>query len=47
MSWELKSSANHKAVDFMNNRQPVTGSLSNVLSRLAVEVRVDGDGETT
>jgi hypothetical protein len=30
---------------FVNNRQP-NGSLSNVLSRLAVGVRVDGDGET-
>jgi hypothetical protein len=30
---------------YINNRQP-NGSLSNVLSRLAVGVRVDGDGET-
>ena len=30
---------------YINNRQP-NGSLSNVLSRLAVEVRVDGDDET-
>ena len=29
----------------INNRQP-NGSLSNVLSRLAVGVRVDGDDET-
>ena len=30
---------------YINNRQP-NGSLSNVLSRLAVGVRVDGDDET-
>ena len=30
---------------FINNRQP-NGSLSNVLSKLAVGVRVVGDGET-
>jgi hypothetical protein len=30
---------------YINNRQP-SGSLSNVLSRLAVGVRVDGDDET-
>ena len=30
---------------FVNNRQP-NGSLSNVLSKLAVGVRVVGDGET-
>jgi hypothetical protein len=30
---------------FINNRQP-NGSPSNVLSKLAVEVRVVGDGET-
>ena len=32
-------------VNYINNRQP-NGSLSNVLSRLAVGVRVDGDDET-
>ena len=31
---------------YINNRQP-KGSLSNVLSRLAVGVRVDGDDEST
>ena len=30
---------------YINDRQP-NGRLSNVLSRLAVGVRVDGDGET-
>ena len=29
-----------------NSSEPITGSLSQVLSRLAVEVRVDGEGET-
>ena len=31
---------------YINNRQPISGSLSKVLSKLAVEVRVDGEDET-
>ena len=46
--YEQKFSSVQFTVQFsycINNRQP-NGSLSNVLSRLAVGVRVDGDGET-
>ena len=44
---ELKTEKSLKSSqDSLNNRQPITGSLSKVLSRLAVEVRVDGEGET-
>ena len=35
-----------KSSHYINNRQPITGSLSKVLSKLAVEVRVDGEDET-
>ena len=38
----LYKSSQHKK----GKRQSLTGSLSEVLSRLAVEVRVDGEGET-
>ena len=41
--WGLLSSVQFSY--YINNRQP-NGSLSNVLSRLAVGVRVDGDDET-
>ena len=41
--WRLFSSVQFSY--YINNRQP-NGSLSNVLSRLAVGVRVDGDDET-
>ena len=34
-----------KSSHYINNRQPITGSLSKVLSKLAVEVRVDGENE--
>ena len=36
---------NSKSSHYINNRQPITGSLSKVLSKLAVEVRVDGEDE--
>ena len=39
------SSSSSSSSYFVNNRQP-NGSLSNVLSKLAVGVRVVGDGET-
>ena len=35
-----------KSSHHINNRQPITGSLSKMLSKLAVEVRVDGEDET-
>ena len=40
-----RSSSSSSSSYFVNNRQP-NGSLSNVLSKLAVGVRVVGDGET-
>ena len=45
-NWELSSFVQVQVTSiFVNNRQP-NGSLSNVLSKVAVGVRVVGDGET-
>ena len=46
LSLDLISFCQVKSSHYINNRQPITGSLSKVLSKLAVEVRVDGEDET-